>query len=62
MLYSLQYGTVAGTAIEPFLKSFDPDGSGRMVKERYQSVPTLDAGLKKIMTDPEYAFVWAPSR
>ena len=49
----MQYGRVAGTAIEPFLKSFDPEGSSRMVAELYQPVPTLDAGLKKIMTDPD---------
>ena len=52
-----QYGTVAGTAVDQFLTSFkNPPG---LVTERYESVPTLDAGIARIRSDPEYAFVWA---
>ena len=31
-----------------------------MVDERYESVPDLDSGIKRMHEDGKYAFIWSP--
>ena len=51
-----QYGTISGSGVEAYLKSFD--NPPNMVAERYESMPNFESGLKRIENDSEYAFVW----
>ena len=51
-----QYGTISGSGVEAYLKSFD--NPPNMVAERYESMPNFESGLRRIENDSEYAFVW----